>query len=156
MSVVKWVNRILIGLIILTWVAILDSTFVVPAKPDAELEPHVANYYSLTRYICGDKKPINYTRHRIRLDSINGTSIGICKWKLNGFEIVIDKDFWNAPGITNEDREQLMFHELSHCVLDRDHNFDDKYHYMYPSQIYLPQQTYIPQVLKDMEEFCNE
>lgn len=41
--------------------------------------------------------------------------------------IMVDRDWWNwaAP----ETREQVIFHELGHCVLDRRGHIDDSVHY---------------------------
>lgn len=57
----------------------------------------------------------------IVFDEIKGNSVGVCtKWS-NGYrEIGIDKEYWHS--ISEGQKEQLIFHELGHCVLDKDHN----------------------------------
>lgn len=41
-------------------------------------------------------------------------------------KVIIDFEYWNAPSTTEADREFLIYHELGHCFLDREHddNFD--------------------------------
>ncbi len=47
-------------------------------------------------------------------------TLGQCKSYTNGStEIVIDEPYWNRVGET--EREYLVFHELGHCLLDREH-----------------------------------
>lgn len=57
----------------------------------------------------------------IAFDKLEGDAVGEC-WKWDGFheEIRVDRGWWDM----NEDdlaREQLIFHELGHCILDRGH-----------------------------------
>lgn len=47
---------------------------------------------------------------------------GICRYghRLNPREIVIDSEFWQSA--SEEYREYIIFHELGHCYLFRDHD----------------------------------
>ncbi len=45
-------------------------------------------------------------------------AVGIC-WETSPEKIVIDKKFWDKA--SSEVRKILIFHELGHCVLHRDH-----------------------------------
>lgn len=46
--------------------------------------------------------------------SLNGTAnIGSC----SGVTILLQSNFWNSTTTTNSQREQLIFHELGHCLL---------------------------------------
>lgn len=46
---------------------------------------------------------------------------GVCYyWLVGSNEIKINRKYWS--NINDEMREQLMFHELGHCVLERDHD----------------------------------
>jgi len=51
---------------------------------------------------------------------IKRTVIGMCLPIPNNPIVKIHKGFWNISG--NEVREQLLFHELGHCLLNRWHN----------------------------------
>ena len=60
----------------------------------------------------------------IQFGTTTGTDvIGDCMiWNVSGVkyrEIKISEAYWNA--ISNSSREALLFHELGHCVLNRDH-----------------------------------
>jgi len=56
------------------------------------------------------------------LEHINdGNVVGECHWNSHAPELVIiDIPFWNNA--SDLDREYVMFHELGHCVLFRDHD----------------------------------
>ncbi len=52
-----------------------------------------------------------------------GTAIGVCKTPKSHPAIVIDKTYWEAS--TDSFKEQLIFHELGHCILKRNHTRDE-------------------------------
>lgn len=66
--------------------------------------------------------------------SSSGTTIGVCRIYTNGYrEILINQDWWNCKTkigsscvVSRPDNEKriLIFHELGHCVFDRDHDFE--------------------------------
>lgn len=70
-------------------------------------------------------------------------AIGVCiKHNTGNKEIKIDKEYWFL--ISNEAKEQLIFHELGHCALNRPHQeeilsvlLDDEI-YNYPQSIMYP------------------
>jgi len=45
--------------------------------------------------------------------------VGICVKDLNGRRIYVDRGWWQRA--TELSREQLIMHELGHCVLDKEH-----------------------------------
>jgi hypothetical protein len=48
-------------------------------------------------------------------------TLGQCKSYSDGSQqIVVDEQYWNR--ISNSEREYLVFHELGHCILEREHN----------------------------------
>ena len=49
--------------------------------------------------------------------------VGYCRFGMVP-EIVVSREYWDRSDYLS--REELMFHELGHCVLDRDHN-DSKF-----------------------------
>lgn len=55
----------------------------------------------------------------------DGTYLAVCiREKTGPNEIVVDKGIWNE--LNSEEKEIVLFHELGHCVLDRDHH-DQEY-----------------------------
>ena len=54
-------------------------------------------------------------------EKLGSNILGVCKSGLNFIpEIVISRSYWTNMSLA--DKEQLMFHEMGHCVLGRGHN----------------------------------
>lgn len=52
----------------------------------------------------------------------SGNVIGVCTRWSNGYrQIQIDPTYWNDPYTTEHEKISLIFHELGHCDLNRDH-----------------------------------
>ena len=51
-----------------------------------------------------------------------GPMIGYCDVNGHGHQVVVDKTFWDSSN--DIDKESLVFHELGHCLLDRQHVFE--------------------------------
>lgn len=48
-------------------------------------------------------------------------TLGQCKTYSDGSqEVIIDEQYWNR--ISSSEKEYLVFHELGHCLLDKEHN----------------------------------
>jgi hypothetical protein len=48
-------------------------------------------------------------------------TLGQCKSYSDGSkQVIVDEQYWNR--ISDSEREYLVFHELGHCVLEREHN----------------------------------
>lgn len=81
-------------------------------------------YYSkLDTYLV----PIRFSK---LMRVFGGTTVGICRiFKIKGLitsaYIEIDEDSWN--NITELQKINLIFHELGHCVLHREHTAVDNY-----------------------------
>lgn len=53
-------------------------------------------------------------------ERLSGNVIGVCY--LGGVpKVGISESYWKRLAVSNSDREQLMFHELGHCLLGRGH-----------------------------------
>jgi hypothetical protein len=71
---------------------------------------------------------------------IDYPTVGLCWSNISnnqkkGIKIEIDPDFWNKS--SDMKREELLFHELGHCVLNRDHD-DSIIHYTIPKSVMYP------------------
>lgn len=53
----------------------------------------------------------------VRFGSLKNGMIGVCYYLFN--EIEIDRKYWNEATLAG--KEELFFHEMSHCVLKKDH-----------------------------------
>lgn len=95
-------------------------------------------------------------------NSLESTTIGVCYWyeednKKVGVRVEIDPEFWFES--VEAAREELLFHELGHCILGRDHDTTLLYgampkSVMYPyvfSTTYLVFRDYYVKELKDPE-----
>jgi hypothetical protein len=49
----------------------------------------------------------------------NKETVGVCHYRLLGFDVTLRKDFWNYLDDTG--RRQLVYHELLHCYLNVEH-----------------------------------
>lgn len=52
--------------------------------------------------------------------NMQGTVIGVCSQQGSARQITIKKSYWNFAD--EQTREQLMYHELAHCVIGLDHD----------------------------------
>lgn len=91
--------------------ATTDSTFSAYVK---KFEEEGRNYYG-ANFSVGDI-PINFG------DTQDENYDGVCIKYTNGAkEIIIKKEWWDArDNVTS--REMMIFHELGHCRLDKDHD----------------------------------
>ncbi len=85
----------------------------------------VQNYFQLfeseayARGVDLDLEQMNVTAQVEQIEQ--GNVVGQCKTYSDGSkEIVLDLVYWENA--TEIEREYLVFHELGHCVLERDHN----------------------------------
>lgn len=123
---------------------------------DDELKPYYTEYSNLLRDNCPSG---NYTKtNRFIIELVDDLPseenwIGICQLKINGFNIKILRPWWNAANPS--DRKQLMYHELAHCMIHREHEEDNPNHYMYPSLQPLPDYVFINQAIDDIIEYCQ-
>lgn len=46
----------------------------------------------------------------------NPDTAGVCKTSLSNPVITLSKEYWLDKGTTDEDREQLLLHEIGHCI----------------------------------------
>jgi hypothetical protein len=121
---------------------------------DPILEPYNAEYREILLGVCPSKSNLPGTRYTINFVPKGDGWIGVCKPRLGGFTINIDREYWNTRA-TPEEKTQLMYHELTHCILDKDHS-EDPNNYMYPTIIPMAYEDLIIQVKKDMQEYCNK
>jgi hypothetical protein len=76
----------------------------------------------------------------ISFKELDYPTVGLCWWQTRsasrqGIEIEIDPDFWFES--SDVKKEELLFHELGHCILNRDH-LDEKINYYVPKSIMYP------------------
>lgn len=67
-------------------------------------------------HLAGVDAPMNEVT-AVFADSLPNNAIGTCQTKIK--KITISREYWEA--VSEAHREQLMYHELGHCVLGRGH-----------------------------------
>lgn len=88
---------------------------------EADLQIHFDNFIQEASYY-GKEISLDEIDIDAYIQSIEerGT-LGQCKSYSNGSkQVVIDQQFWNRASTL--EREYIVFHELGHCILDRDHD----------------------------------
>lgn len=101
---------------------IFNSPFFYDNKTTPELNPYIQKFIERCHQYnvnCSKIKAhtmkISSMPWRVRL--ISKYAIGVCSREHN--QVVIDKDYWEYS--SKIEREALVFHELGHCVLDKEH-----------------------------------
>ena len=88
--------------------------------------PHILDSYEFDAYvtkfekICHVKVNVPITLKPKLVSPVGVTWAGLCKSYGKYGEIEIDENYWNAYSYYG--KEQLIFHELGHCVLHRPHS----------------------------------
>lgn len=120
---------------------------------DPELRPYVVEYHNLLNRYCTSGN-YSHTNHYVieLLDELDKPDqLGLCSFQLNGFHIGIKRSTWKA--MDEDDRRQLIYHELAHCVIDREHDKNPK-HYMYYAFSTIPTSALYLQATQDMVDHC--
>jgi hypothetical protein len=92
-----------------------SCSFLTDTEIDSELQPYLNKYIS---YAKECRVPITDSGLTLSLDKTKSTTFGYCRTMFN--TIKINKRSWVA--LTEIQKEQLIFHELTHCLLDQDHD----------------------------------
>jgi hypothetical protein len=82
---------------------------------DPEFEPYVTRFVSLSQKT---NRPMNSANVGIQFDdNMDSQTLGICSY--GSMEIRINSKLWKK--LSPSSKEMLIFHELGHCILKRDH-----------------------------------
>lgn len=149
-----WVYKesILLGINCLLWGFIINSNLCLAYKSvDPILEPYTFDYYKLVEDRCPQKYRYLTDMYTIQFIDKSDDFIGVCLWRYHGYKIQINKDWWD--GAAEFEKRQLMYHELAHCVINRQH-VDNPGHYMNPYTMPIPYNVYIKQVIEDINNYC--
>lgn len=108
---------------------------------DKEIKPYVNQFLKYCHQY--EKNCSDISNYRIQLDDMTALKVffpgvvGACTRADK--TIVINKHFWKEESPAR--REQLVFHELGHCILELDHVQPEQIHVMNPSV--LPGNVYL-------------
>lgn len=91
------------------------------SSTNSSFSPYVGQFEQHGKQVTGNP---NYTVGDIPINfdiPEDNSFEGVCYiYSNNSREIIIRKDWWDSA--SDEDKESLIFHELGHCALDRDHD----------------------------------
>jgi Zn-dependent peptidase ImmA (M78 family) len=134
------------------WFSAIILFFTIPLNNiDKDLNVYYAEFMALGKEQCNKiQKPNQFS---IRFSKLTDDNIGLCTVYLHRKEILIDENYWTISNL--ETKKQLMFHELTHCILNK-HHIDTEDNYMNPYLIQLPEDVLYNQVKENMTQFCND
>lgn len=151
---IRKLNRVLLVILMTVNIITIGSKIEFgKEKVDTNLKPYVQSYYKLLDQFCPNKNFEHSKYYTIEFGNGGDKWIGVCYWKINGYHIKIDKDFWDNEA-TDSDRYQLMYHEMAHCLIDKDH-VDDKHNYMNPGYNHIFYEDMLKQVIEDIKQRCQ-
>jgi len=81
-------------------------------------------------------------------------AIAYCHKKANGFVIAFDTAYLERI-LSDLEKDQVMMHELVHCVFDEEH-FSDPKHFMAEFFEEIPKETYEIQVEEYLKQKCQK
>lgn len=145
-------SKILLSTLFISTVYFSSSMHYVNKK----LASYFDNYTALVNEVC---KPTQYhypPRTIITFaDLDNGTNgiIGLCSYLPNRWTIYIDRSFFRDAN--EEERNQLMSHELRHCLFDVGHSTDEN-NYMAPLFPHLTTSELYNQIYDDLYQSCGQ
>jgi hypothetical protein len=89
---------------------------------DAKIQKYESEYknLALARGIKF-KNPVTIGFNTIKNKRRAGAVIGLCTCSKNFREIDVDRAYWNAN--SDQSRRVLVFHEMTHCLCGRDHDY---------------------------------
>lgn len=134
------------------WFSSVVLFFILPINNvDKDLNVYYKEFMDLSKKQCNKiQKPNQFS---IRFSKLPDDNIGLCTIYIHRKEVLIDENYWSISNL--ETRKQLVFHELTHCILDK-HHIDSEDNYMNPYLIELPQDVLYNQVKDNMRLFCEQ
>jgi hypothetical protein len=137
---------------LLAW---LLSVILFASAPITYIDPKIKPYYDEFIAITKNECPNLETPRQLFLQfsSLKNEEIGLCTFYLVKRDIKFDESFWEIT--PDYGRRQLVFHELTHCVLDT-HHVDDQDNYMNPYLIYIPEVDLLEQLQKNIKNNCDK
>lgn len=119
---------------------------------DSRLQPYVDSYLKLVKEHCPGAVLTNDYKITLEDDLGGQTWIGVCRKFPVGFQVEIHRRWFNSH--SESDNKQLMYHELSHCFIGKEH--DNSYmNYMFYQFYPITEELYTSQVILDIKEFCG-
>lgn len=97
---------------------------------DKSINVHYTHYMRLVDEFCTKDQYFNPISYNITLKSLERPYIGFCHYIGSYYEITLSRSYWMTS--SDDDRFQLLAHELTHCLFEAEHT-DDPNNFMYAS-----------------------
>lgn len=136
---------------IITWLIslILFASIPIQNIPDS-VYPYYEEYVSIVKKECPKIKVPRQLL--IQFNNLKNEEVGLCYLYAFKRKIEFDNVYWQTTN--HMMRKQLVFHELTHCILETHH--DDSYiNYMNSYVAYVPEEKLIEQVKQNAKAYCN-
>lgn len=120
-----WVLRVLV--LILLGLAIFHITPIHVLDP--ALEPYVQDYLNIVHTYCEDEQLYLPLKTSVKfVEKLDGEAVARCGRGLVFWDIQVLRSDWTSS--SERERREIMYHELTHCILEKDH-VDNPRNYMY-------------------------
>ncbi len=136
---------------IITW---LLSLILFASVPIQNIPEGIYPYYKEYLFIVQNECPkVTVPRQLIiEFKELRNEEVGLCYLYVFKSKIEFDPLYWTQANDLM--RKQLVFHELTHCILETHH--DDTYvNYMNSYLTYVPEEVLIEQVKQNARNNCN-
>lgn len=119
---------------------------------DKALEPYINEVVTLTKEHCREDQ-YNHPIHQfVYFKKLKDNAVGECIIKFRTYKILVDKKAWNE--YSEDERWQIVYHEMAHCQLYKDH-VDNFHNYMYYSIVPLGKEVVRNQFIEDLRRKCG-
>lgn len=107
----------------------------------------------IVKQYCKPNQYFNPHRQLIYFETLKDDAVGVCMMNNFSYIIKIDPKNW---AISNEDeRFEIITHEMAHCLLKKQH-VDNSKNYMYYSIAQLNKEIVKEQFITDLEAYCGK
>lgn len=147
----KFRYKIMIAVYIIL-AAILIPDLIPDVYINPEFQKHYDDYMGMVEKNCKEDQYNKPRRLFIDFDDLDDSAIGYCEIRIFSYYIKIDRRYWLESN--ENEHEKLLFHELAHCIIDKDH-VSDVSNYMFFMTQPLDEVDVRRQVIEDIKDHCE-
>lgn len=138
--------------VLISWLLSLLLFLTIPIKKiDNEFLPYYNSFFKSVNKNCKKISPPNQLIMIFK--NLSNEEVGLCYLFSHKKQIYIDRFFWENSN--DNEKKQLIYHELTHCILNI-HHVSDESNYMNDYLVLLPDNVLETQLENNIKEACNE
>lgn len=145
MLILRLIRNVLLGGLIYIYLIPFSHT-------NKTLIPYTNKVMAIVNKYCKKDQYNNPLHEYIYFTKLKGDDIGECGYGYNKFIIRIDSKFWLKA--SEDERIEVIFHEMYHCLFKKDH-VDNSNNYMYYKIADLNKDVVIQQFTEDVKRICK-